>query len=79
VCKFLSFFLYNVINRSGLVVATPIEVLKCKAQVNRSESVKYRQIYQQIGVQGLYKGVLPLLCRDVPGWGVYFWAYELLK
>jgi len=28
---------------------------------------------------GLYKGFLPMLLRDVPGWGVYFFTYEYLK
>jgi solute carrier family 25 (mitochondrial carnitine/acylcarnitine transporter), member 20/29 len=28
---------------------------------------------------GLYKGFVPMLLRDVPGWGVYFFTYEYLK
>lgn len=28
---------------------------------------------------GVYKGMLSLLCRDVPAWGVYFSCYEVLK
>ena len=28
---------------------------------------------------GLYKGFGALMLRDVPGWGVYFYSYELLK
>lgn len=31
------------------------------------------------GFLGLYKGFGMLMLRDVPGWGVYFLAYELLK
>lgn len=31
------------------------------------------------GSLSLYKGFVPLLWRDVPGWGAYFWSYEFLK
>lgn len=27
----------------------------------------------------LFKGFTPLVYRDVPGWGVYFYSYDLLK
>jgi Mitochondrial carrier protein len=36
-------------------------------------------ILRKEGPKGLYKGFWPLFYRDVPSWGVYFWAYELLK
>lgn len=58
---------------------TPIELLKCKAQVNRLENLKYSTVYKQVGIQGLYKGFWPLFWRDMPSWGVYFGSYEFLK
>lgn len=30
-------------------------------------------------IGGIYKGLVALLCRDIPGWGVYFCGYEFLK
>ena len=61
----------------------PIELLKVRAQVNRVESIKYRKAIPELirneGYMGLYKGLLALQIRDIPGWGVYFWCYEVLK
>ena len=31
------------------------------------------------GSLSLYKGFTALMLRDVPGWGVYFCSYEILK
>ena len=51
--------------------------------MNRQENVRYRiavpQLMRNEGVLALYKGFVPLVCRDVPAWAVYFWAYEYLK
>lgn len=69
--------------RLGLVIYNPIELLKIKAQSNRTSSINYRQTIAEIirkeGPKGMYKGFWPLFYRDVPAWGFYFWAYELLK
>ena len=60
----------------------PIEVLKVRAQVNRTEFVRYRTavplIIQNEGFGALYKGLTALMLRDAPAWGVYFWAYQWL-
>ena len=51
--------------------------------MNRQESVQYRKAIKVLirteGVRGLYSGICPLLLRDIPSWGVYFWCYEYLK
>ena len=66
-----------------MVIYNPVELLKVRAQINRVENVKYRKaipvLIHNEGFSGLYKGIGALLLRDVPGWGVYFWSYELLK
>lgn len=31
------------------------------------------------GYLSLYKGITATLLRDVPGWGIYFYSYEVLK
>jgi len=65
------------------IVYNPVELLKCRAQVNRQENIRYRTVIPQLirneGVLALYKGFLPLICRDVPSWAAYFWSYEYLK
>jgi len=37
------------------------------------------ELIRSEGYAGLYKGFGALVCRDIPGWGVYFWTYEVLK
>ncbi len=61
------------------MINTPIELLKCRAQVNRQGSIKYMDVLREAGIPGLYKGLWPLFCRDVPAWSAYFWSYEFLK
>lgn len=62
---------------------TPAELLKCKAQITKDSAVSYRQMIPRIveseGYRGLYRGFWVTLMRDVPGWGVYFYSYEVFK
>jgi solute carrier family 25 carnitine/acylcarnitine transporter 20/29 len=68
---------------SATIVMQPIEILKCRAQFNRKEYINYRNEIRELvsdkGYRGIYRGYWPLFWRDVPAWGTYFWAYELLK
>lgn len=41
--------------------------------------MQYLKVISQYGITGLYKGFWPLFWREMPAWGVYFWAYEYLK
>jgi len=65
------------------IIINPVELLKCRAQVTRSQDFTYRsavsQLVEREGISALYKGFGALVLRDVPGWAVYFWAYEFLK
>lgn len=67
----------------ALIVYNPIELVKCRAQVHRTESIPYRVVVPQLirneGFMALYKGFWALAARDVPGWATYFWTYEVLK
>ena len=70
--------------RLALVIYNPVELLKVRAQVNRVDNINYmRETIKLLRNEGffggVYKGILSLLLRDVPGWGVYFWSYEFLK
>ena len=67
----------------SLTICVPIEVVKCRAQVNKENFVKYRtaipQLIKQEGPTALYKGLSAQFIRDVPGWGVYFYTYAYLQ
>ena len=67
----------------GVAVYTPAEVLKCKAQITKDSAVSYRQMIPRIveaeGYRGLYRGFWATCMRDIPGWGVYFYSYEVFK
>jgi len=49
----------------------PIEVLKIRAQNNRSRKL--------LSYRGLFRGFWPTFWRDVPPLGIYFYTYEYLK
>jgi hypothetical protein len=38
-----------------------------------------RSTFKAGGVRGLYLGMVPTIYRDVPGYGIYFAAYEAIK
>ena len=65
------------------MISSPIELLKCKAQASRVETIKYRKVLASIlaqeGYKGLFRGFWITFWRDLPSWAAYFWAYELLK
>jgi len=66
------------------VIYNPVELLKVRAQVNRVESINYGKATMALlrnegFFGGVYKGMMALMMRDVPGWGIYFFSYEFLK
>lgn len=75
------------------LVMVPAERIKCLLQIQQSQSNKgeskvkqykgfgdcAKQIYQQDGLRGLYKGMVLTLMRDVPGCMVYFGVYTVAK
>ncbi|TNV77046.1 hypothetical protein FGO68_gene14896 [Halteria grandinella] len=67
----------------GVMIYTPIEVLKCRAQATKEEKPSYRKLVPKIiseeGYKGLYRGCFVQAMRDVPGWGIYFYSYEVFK
>lgn len=68
---------------ASLSVIVPVELLKCRAQVQREGEIKYRamvrDLYRAQGVAGLYRGFWAMAWRDIPGWAAYFACYERLK
>ena len=67
----------------SLVVCVPVEVLKTRAQMTRDGKLNYikevRSILSTQGTSGLFRGFWAFALRDMPGWGVYFSAFEKLK
>ncbi|XP_043936280.1 mitochondrial carnitine/acylcarnitine carrier protein-like [Protopterus annectens] len=69
------------------VVLAPVERIKCLLQVQASNNViKYTgpvdcaiQLYRELGIRGVYKGIILTLMRDVPATGAYFMSYEWMK
>ncbi|XP_071965065.1 mitochondrial carnitine/acylcarnitine carrier protein-like [Antedon mediterranea] len=66
----------------------PGERIKCLLQIQQASGaeVKYagpvdcaKQIYRNSGAKGVFKGSVATFIRDVPGNGVYFLTYELMK
>eukprot|EP01080_Neovahlkampfia_damariscottae_P007020 gene7020-11185_t len=83
------FQLFNAGCFSGVlstVVMTPMELIKVQLQTQKEGVKKYngafdcgKKIFQERGIQGIYKGTVSTLARDVPGSGIYFAAYEIVK
>jgi solute carrier family 25 carnitine/acylcarnitine transporter 20/29 len=67
----------------GIFIAVPVDLMKIRSQVKKEAFPQYKRDFNQIvkneGYPALYKGFWATMWRDVPGWGVYFWAYEYLK
>ena len=55
-----------------------MEYLKCNVQISKEKRL-YSEMYNEVGVRGVYKGLAATFVREVPGWGIYFWAYEYFK
>lgn len=66
-----------------MTVYTPVDVLKCKAQATKDGHASYRTLIPEIvkaeGYKGLFRGLSVQALRDVPGWGIYFYSYEVFK
>lgn len=89
------FHLYTAGCWAGLaqcVVASPVELVKCKLQVQREAAVlgvapRYagpwdclKQLIRANGwLSGMYRGWWPTFWRDCPSYGVYFCTFEFMK
>ncbi|XP_072295924.1 mitochondrial basic amino acids transporter-like [Eucyclogobius newberryi] len=73
------------------VICCPMELAKTRMQMQgtgmRKSSTKklYKnsldcltRIYQREGLKGVNRGMVTTLIRETPGFGVYFWAYDML-
>ncbi|XP_026326693.1 mitochondrial ornithine transporter 1 [Hyposmocoma kahamanoa] len=70
----------------------PTELVKCQLQAMREVSVQgsqtavtpvkltpiklTQQIFRQYGIQGLYRGLVPTIMREMPGYFFFFGGYE---
>jgi len=70
-------------------VLSPIELVKCRLQLQtQSKSDAYykgpidclQKIYVEEGVAGgIFKGLVPTICREIPAYAFQFAAYEITK
>jgi solute carrier family 25 carnitine/acylcarnitine transporter 20/29 len=68
---------------SLLPVLVPVELFKCKAQTAKGGVYSYKQDFRNViktqGPQGLYRGSLATLYREVPGSGILFMSKDLIE
>lgn len=68
-------------------VLVPLDLLKCRLQVDGQSKVRryrgtfdcFRQVLRHEGVRGLYVGFGSSFWREVPAFGIYFLSYEIFK
>ena len=67
---------------SGLVLC-PTELIKCRLQAARQLGVRgggvlstVRKILVREGGRGLFRGLIPTWCREIPGYFCFFLGYE---
>jgi hypothetical protein len=69
------------------IAVTPTDLIKCRLQVQDGHASSHyngpmdciKHIYRRNGLRGLFLGYPVTLCREVPAFGFYFYAYELIK
>jgi solute carrier family 25 carnitine/acylcarnitine transporter 20/29 len=76
----------SVAGASSVIVTTPIELLKCKLQVEHSVHSNHeviflmKKIYNRYGLlHGFFHGATVTLLRDFPSFGIYYWCYYKVK
>lgn len=67
-------------------LATPVELVRTKLQVQHEDSRRYsgvidaiRQVHRTEGVKGLYRGNVSMMLREAPAFGIFFSVYEATK
>ncbi|XP_055849522.1 solute carrier family 25 member 45 isoform X1 [Episyrphus balteatus] len=69
-------------------IACPIELIKVRLQTHnyyneyilgqkRTPFKLFKRIWKSEGIAGLYRGLLPMMCRDVFPYGIYMITYRL--
>ena len=64
-------------------IAFIFDLLKTRAQVSKTKTMSYREeiakIYRSEGLIGFTRGYTAMVCRDSPGFGLYFCVFEVFK
>ena len=65
----------------GPLLNNPVDVIKTRLQLSFQKTATgiMREIYQESGIRGFYRGMGPRLLRIVPGQGLTFFVYDTLK
>lgn len=64
-------------------VCSPMELVKTRLQVQRNNAYTgplncLIQVFKVEGIRGMFRGLGTTICREIPGFGTYFYAYELM-
>ncbi|XP_060529925.1 mitochondrial basic amino acids transporter-like [Cylas formicarius] len=62
-------------------VCCPMELVKSRLQLGSRSTTSvdcFKNIYNEKGIRGLYKGLGLTIAREVPAFGSYFFTYEIL-
>lgn len=64
---------------TSIPITTPVEYLKVKKQGFDGKGKTYSSLIRKAGPTGIFTGMVPTFFRDVPTYGVYFYAYGQMK
>lgn len=67
----------------AVTVVNPLELIRTKMQSEKMSysevGVAFRNMINQYGIRGLFKGLLPTIMRDAPFSSIYWTSYETFK
>ena len=79
--QFIGFWLKELSNvLIQTLIVSPMELVKTQMQVGGETSISgtLKHIYQAAGASGLARGMGITFTREVPAFGIYFGAYEIM-
>ncbi|KAJ9582804.1 hypothetical protein L9F63_022845 [Diploptera punctata] len=64
-------------------VCSPMELVKTRLQVQKKNTYSgplncLVQVFKSEGIRGVFRGLGTTICREIPGFGTYFYSYELM-
>eukprot|EP01015_Nassula_variabilis_P034589 TRINITY_DN8548_c0_g1_i6.p1 TRINITY_DN8548_c0_g1~~TRINITY_DN8548_c0_g1_i6.p1 ORF type:complete len:320 (+),score=55.14 TRINITY_DN8548_c0_g1_i6:64-1023(+) len=71
---------------ANTIISAPAEHIRIRMQLQSKGNILYkdsldcaRKLFQSNGIRGIYKGTVATVYREIWGYGIYFWAYEMMK
>ncbi|CAI2376734.1 unnamed protein product [Moneuplotes crassus] len=60
-------------------ICCPIEHIKIRKQAYMNSNISYYSIVKADGISGLFRGLVPTLAREIPGYAMFFASYGYFK